>query len=223
MGYHNLKMKLVAKLTAKGAGTSNSTRTEPRFLFEEDDDNDTDFFKPSDYHATMLRKRMIDNTAATQSKRVGRFVNEDPNANKLFENVAGYKESLKKYKLYNQQDKPSRYIYPPEQSVMGPGWCGQPRDPGEDSAADKLFKDVDKEKYAQEKANEEARNEQAARMAEQAMQNALLTMSRLSERRTVRYEGEDPNAEALFEDVPRFKQDLRPAKEAPKKVGSRDL
>ncbi|KUI56431.1 hypothetical protein VP1G_10822 [Cytospora mali] len=45
-------------------------------------------------------------------------------------------------------NKSSHYTYPPDWVVQGPGWRGTPRERGEDSAADELFKGVDKAKHA---------------------------------------------------------------------------
>ncbi|KUI56428.1 hypothetical protein VP1G_03846 [Cytospora mali] len=210
MSYHKLKAKLEAKLEAKGAGSSSPARPEPKF---EDDDDDNEIDPKQLENEMRLAELMIAEITEARQKRTRRFVGEDPNADRLFENVAGYKENLKKP---GQKDKPPEYKYPPGWVMMGPDWSGKPREPGEDAAADELFKDVDKDKHARAQAEEDARDADAARRTMQAMQTTSLALSSIVGKRTVRYEGEDPNAEKLFEDVPGFKRDLRPASEAPK-------
>ncbi|KAK7732291.1 hypothetical protein SLS53_008582 [Cytospora paraplurivora] len=191
---------------SKGKGTDTKPPP-PKFQWDYEDGEVSDVDQRLD---RSIMNRL--GTTMNQTESTERLLEEDINANKLFENVPGYNEKLKK--AQDQQKKPSHYRYPPESLIMGPGWLQEKREAGEDPAAEELFKEVNKDKHAPKgpDAGKELRRTSSAVIKAEAAMMALFSSSG---ERTVRYEGEDPKAEKLFEPVPEFRRNLRPASENP--------
>lgn len=105
---------------------------QPQFQFEPEDRRDElDVEMDIDL---LLQHRLKPKIADKDEKGpTARKEGEDPNANKLFDNVPGFKEGLRRKE---QQGTQHAYVYPPPSRMNGPP---SPRDKEEAAAADKLF------------------------------------------------------------------------------------
>lgn len=171
----------------------------PKYAFESGDprgetENDSDGSQDERNIAIDLLQARA-RSMATQQHDGGpttRHENEDPKANELFQDVPGYKESLR---MEESKEPRIPYAYPPDNIMRGPARPTR-RVEGEDPAADQLFAGASKRQGSSKP--EEALVPVPTAGGEIPMIRFARELSGLGLSGRNRREGEDPAADALF-------------------------
>lgn len=192
-------------LKSKDKGSAPKTPSTPkqgdksvkqRYAFESGDprgetENDSDDFQDErniDMDLLQARARSME-TKQHKGGPTTRHENEDPEANKLFQDVPGYKESLRPEE---PKERRTPYVYPPRRGSARP----TRRVEGEDPAADQLLAGASKRQGSSNP--EETLIPVPTAGEESPMIRIAPEMRSLGLSGRNRREGEDPAADALF-------------------------
>lgn len=186
----------------KGTATKGSSASgkgneaaKPKFDFGSEnlsDENDMDRHL-SQENLKSLARAMIEK----DGRPTARYENEDPRANKLFQDVPGYQDGLRPE---GQKERADPDNYPPRGFMEGP--TGQtPRVEGDDPAADQLLAGARKRQEASHPETAEvsvSKVDEGRRIRELARQTRECGMFGSN-----RKKGEDPAADELFQNSKR--------------------